>query len=134
MDAQVYITSTPRRDAAWQNARIAELLSESDRLRQRFAAKVRRTPDCWLWTGSATPCGYGQMWVGRRGDGGPLYAHRIAWQLSHGPVPEGLSVLHHCDTPACVRPDHLFLGTHTDNMRDASRKGRLRRTRLRRAS
>lgn len=52
-------------------------------------------------------------------------AHRVAWELSFGPVPAGLFVCHHCDNPRCVRPDHLFVGTHDANMRDRDRKGRL---------
>jgi hypothetical protein len=52
-------------------------------------------------------------------------AHRIAWELTNGPIPAGLFVCHHCDTPGCVRPDHLFLGTAQENMQDASRKDRM---------
>jgi hypothetical protein len=51
-------------------------------------------------------------------------AHRYAWELTYGPIPEGLSVLHRCDVPRCVRPDHLFLGTQADNLADMTAKGR----------
>lgn len=94
--------------------------SESDIA--RFWANVRKGARCWEWTGSRIGKNqYGQFTTA---DG--QYAHRFSWALANGrPVPSGLSVLHHCDNPICVRPDHLFVGTHTDNMRDAARKGRL---------
>lgn len=90
----------------------------------RFWAKVNKTDGCWLWTASTTR-GYGQ--VAFRADGRfvMVYAHRLSWELSYGGIPAGLSVLHRCDTPRCVRPDHLFLGTQRDNLTDARQKGRL---------
>lgn len=93
----------------------------------RYWAKVRRGPSCWLWEGSTTPDGYGTISVGGR----PVYTHRLAWAIVHGPIPVGQSVLHRCDTPGCVNPAHLFLGTQRDNMRDAVQKGRLRIARRR---
>jgi hypothetical protein len=88
-------------------------------LAERFPEKVARGPGCWLWQGT-TNGAYGQI-----GDGGrKRYAHRVAWELQNGPVPDGLHVLHRCDVPACVRPDHLFLGTPSDNLRDCYAKGR----------
>lgn len=92
----------------------------------RFWAKVDRRAGCWLWTG-ATVKGYGQVHL-RRGPGGrqhTVYAHRLAWTITNGPIHGALQVCHHCDTPLCCNPKHLFLGTQQDNLTDARRKGRL---------
>jgi hypothetical protein len=75
---------------------------------------------CWIWTEYCNHQGYGRW----RYDGKRIGAHRISWMLYCGPISGGLSVLHHCDNPSCVNPDHLFLGTHDDNMRDMTAKGR----------
>lgn len=76
---------------------------------------------CWLWLGaSVPPYGYGVV----RFRGCIDYAHRAAWQITHGDIPRGISVLHRCDNPPCINPGHLFLGTHVDNMRDMVMKGR----------
>lgn len=90
-------------------------------LGERFWVNVRATDTCWLWSGRPGGTGYGHMGVG----GKPAIASRLAWELCFGPIPDGLFVLHSCDTPLCVRPDHLFLGTQSDNMRDCARKKRL---------
>jgi HNH endonuclease len=92
-------------------------------LTERFWEKVEKTDDCWLWLGNLNGNGYGYTKLeapSRRNE----LAHRISWTLHFGPIPEGLFVCHHCDTPPCVRPDHLFLGTHSDNMKDMWRKDR----------
>jgi hypothetical protein len=92
---------------------------------QRFWAKVEKTDGCWVWTGGKFVRGYGSFRPGRRGDAS-VRAHRFSWELTNGPIPEGMIVCHRCDNPSCVRPDHLFLGTNQDNTTDARRKGRLR--------
>jgi hypothetical protein len=105
----------------------------------RFWEKVRKgesSNSCWLWTASGLGGGknqfYGQFTITRDGKQYHTYAHRVSWELHNGPIPDGLSVLHKCDTPRCVNPAHLFLGTHTDNMRDAAAKHRLSVPRRRR--
>lgn len=85
----------------------------------RFWAKVDTSGPCWLWTGSLDTHGYGHLRVGPR----IVLAHRLAWQFATGTWPD-LHVLHTCDTPRCVRFDHLFLGTDADNMADCVTKGR----------
>lgn len=93
---------------------------------ERFWSKVKKTETCWVWTAGTFKYrnGYGQFRV-RRGDP-PAYAHRFAWELVNGPIPQGLHVLHRCDNPPCVNPAHLFLGTQIDNYRDMVSKGRSR--------
>lgn len=94
-------------------------------LADRFWPKVEKPPaaGCWRWMGSLNQDGYGQIGFTSRK---LIHAHRAAWLLTHGEIPRGLQVLHTCDNPPCVNPAHLWLGTHADNMADASRKGRLR--------
>lgn len=87
----------------------------------RFWEKVDRSGDCWTWIPTArSGFGYGKFAINRT----MINAHRASWILNFGEIPDGRFVLHKCDNPPCVRPDHLFLGTHTDNMRDMLSKGR----------
>lgn len=91
---------------------------------ERFWARVRKSDDpngCWLWTGSLA----GRTPYGNVGFAGRYQkAHRVAYQLAIGPIPEGLHICHTCDIPACCNPAHLFAGTRSDNMRDREAKGR----------
>lgn len=98
----------------------------------RLWAKVPDMPgdDCWLWTGATAHKGYGYIGIGSvvNGTRRNIHTHRLSYILCRGDIPRGLFVLHSCDTPACVNPSHLFLGTNSDNMQDCSAKGRLRGT------
>jgi hypothetical protein len=86
----------------------------------RFWNNVQKTDFCWIWTGMKQKSGYGRFsYNGRK-----WRANRLAWIFSIGLIPDGLHVLHTCDNPACVNPNHLWLGTHQDNVDDRERKGR----------
>lgn len=99
-------------------------------LEVRFWEKVVRkgANDCWLWTAATDNHGYGQIMLGsyRSANKRPHKAHRVAWELMRGPIPDGMLVCHRCDNPRCCNPSHLFLGDQRANMRDASDKGRIR--------
>ena len=88
---------------------------------ERFWKSVEKTNGCWFWTGYRNPAGYGRL----TRFGRTLGAHRYSWMISRGD-PGPLDVLHKCDQRNCVRPDHLFLGTQADNVRDMDEKGRRR--------
>ena len=101
----------------------------------RFWPKVDMSGECWLWTAAKDHNGYGKFSVGGQRDeygnrrNSMVSAHRFAYELVNGPIPKqdshhGLCVLHKCDTPSCVRPAHLFLGTNAENVKDMDRKGR----------
>ncbi len=97
---------------------------ESEATRLRFWGKVQIVDGCWEWQAHRSTKGYGRFWLTQK-----RYeqAHRFAWILEHGQIPDGLHVLHRCDNPPCCNPAHLFLGTNRDNNDDKMAKGRLRR-------
>lgn len=89
----------------------------------RFWSKVKKG-ECWEWQAARTPLGYGVFGVTPTDT---RAAHRYAYEITNGPIPDGMVVMHSCDNPPCVRPSHLSVGTQTDNMGDAARKGRTAR-------
>lgn len=93
----------------------------------RIGVKVRFENDCWIYTAGDKEPRSGHMTIGYNGR--TRLVHRVAWEITNGPIPDGLCVCHHCDTPRCVNPAHLFLGTQGDNTADRDAKGRQRSTR-----
>lgn len=90
---------------------------------ERILARIEvRESGCWEWQGARSASGYG--WIKLSNPRRYVVVHRLAWSEVHGPIPDGLMILHSCDNPPCVNPDHLSLGTHADNMLDRQVRGR----------
>lgn len=91
---------------------------------ERFSCKIVKNENgCMEWSACRDGCGYGMFLL----NGKYRRAHRVAWEMRHGPIPDGLNCLHKCDNPPCVNPDHLWLGTQKDNVCDMMKKGRDRK-------
>jgi hypothetical protein len=97
---------------------------------QKFWQKIKKGADdeCWEWTAAVDASGYGDLILYEVANGRKVQfhtrAHRYAWTLTHGPIPEGMLICHHCDNRLCCNPNHLFVGTNSDNMLDMWRKQR----------
>lgn len=97
----------------------------SDRLSKNFWKKINKSGDCWEWMGALNrPGGYGRINVNADGKTLPIRAHRLSYMIHYGSIPDGLCVLHKCDNPRCCNPNHLFLGSHSNNSNDKVIKGR----------
>lgn len=91
---------------------------------ERFWAKITKTDGCWEWTGYKDRDGYGRLCLFKLSGRPRALTHRIAYTLARGSVPDGMCVLHRCDNPPCCNPEHLFLGTNTENQADKVAKAR----------
>ena len=91
---------------------------------ERVMHKVRQVGRCWEWTGASNGVGYGEIRLSKTR---MVYTHRLAYELTWGPIPEGMVIAHRCDNPRCLKPSHLFPATQAENMQDMVAKGRARR-------
>lgn len=120
-EARFCTVACTHRAASKRRSRLVAQLPLPANIKELLEFNIERVTEsgCWLWTGRTNPRGYGQIAVPNS-----RYAHRVAYEAYKGSFDKNLFVCHKCDTPSCINPDHLFLGTHSDNMKDAIRKGR----------
>ena len=123
--AKSYCATHYRRNALYGGPLVVKQVQLHIDPKERFFKLMERVTEsgCWLWTGTVGDTGYGWIHI----NGGRIRAHRYSWKIHMGDIPAGMYVLHKCDVRLCVNPGHLFLGTHQDNMRDATIKGRMSR-------
>lgn len=112
--------STTPRHARGRRKEMSGNKCRDDTVEKRLLRKTNKSPSCWIWTGGTFSDGYGNIGTSK----GARRAHRVSYELYVGPIPDGMQVLHSCDTPRCINPAHLSLGTAADNMRDRDLKGR----------
>jgi hypothetical protein len=102
------------------------VLNQNKNLKERLLSKIKvDDKGCWLWTGEKTTTGYGRLEVKRNKKDGRIRirAHRLSYEVFKGNIEDGLLVCHSCDIKLCINPEHLWLGTHQENMEDAYKKG-----------
>lgn len=95
--------------------------------RPNLADRIVKIGECWEWKGYRSRDGYGQLMIGSGENRKSVLAHRLMYSETFGDIPKGMCVCHSCDNPSCINPDHLWLGTHAENMSDMAKKGRASR-------
>lgn len=121
MNSKINSLAYPSTDRRMTTADAEATISRSQpQVAARFWPKVAKAGpgDCWEWTGYRHKIGYGQLTVGGHRDCRPIGSHRVAWILTRGPIPPGMSILHQCDNRGCCNPAHMRLGTQAENMAD----------------